>query len=275
MDHLSGLTSEEVAQRERLEERYRWAFAPVMLEIERSVCGCDYGGSSWTTRSEADDIARRLMLHEGMHLLDLGAGSGWPSLYFSQTTGCRATLIDLPLEGLRLARDRAEADQLSEAVSVAVGDAAHLPFLDASFDAISHSDLLCCLMKKRSVLQECRRLIRKNCRMAFTVISVPADLPPDLYRQGIANGPEFVETDRDYDGLLTVTKWAVEDKQDITAAYAASCRRQLEADQSHSSDLSSLLGKDIFEERIEGWEMKLSAISKGLLRRDLFVAKPA
>lgn len=268
------LTAEELAQRDKLEERYRWAFAPVMMEIERRVCGCDYGGSSWTTRSEADAIARRLALREGTHLLDLGAGSGWPGLYFSRTTGCRATLIDLPIGGLKFAKNRARTDGLSGAVSVAVGDAAYLPFQDGTFDAISHSDLLCCLIQKRSVLEECRRVIHRNGLMTFTVISVPGNLPAELYRQGIENGPEFVETDQDYASLLTDTNWAITDTRDISPAYAASCRRQLEADQEHSSDLSALLGKEIFTERIENWRTKLYAISKGLLRRDLFVATP-
>ena len=35
--------------------------------------------------------------------LDVGAGSGWPSLYLVRETGCEAALVDLPLEGLRRA----------------------------------------------------------------------------------------------------------------------------------------------------------------------------
>ena len=274
MDRLSRLTPEEEAQRKRLGERYRWALSPVMLEIERKVCGCGYGGSSWTTREQANVIAARLALKNGDHLLELGAGSGWPGLYFSKATGCSVTLVDLPIEGLKLAKDRAETDGLSNDVSAAVADAAHLPFLDCSFDAISHSDLLCCLIQKRVVLSECRRVISRSGRMAFTVISVPQDLAPDLYGQGIASGPEFVETDLDYESLLAETKWVVSERHDITPAYSVSCRRQLEADMEHSSELTALLGKDIFEERIESWRIKLSALARGLLRREFFLVAP-
>jgi ubiquinone/menaquinone biosynthesis C-methylase UbiE len=274
MDHLSRLTPEEKAQRERLGERYRWAIAPVMLEIERRVCGCDYGGSSWTTQEEADFIAGRLALKDGDHLLDLGAGSGWPGLYFSQATGCSVTLVDLPIEGLKLAKDRAKTDGLSNHVSAAVADASHLPFMDHSFDAISHSDLLCCLIQKHSVLSECRRVLSRTGRMAFTVISVPQDLAPDLYREGIESGPEFVETDQDYPSLLADTKWAVSERHDITPAYSVSCNRQLEADIEYSFELTTLLGEDIFEERIESWRIKLSALARGLLRRELFLVAP-
>ena len=49
-------SNEEQAQTERLNELYVRAQSPVMLSIERSVCGCDYGSSSWTTLAEAQQI---------------------------------------------------------------------------------------------------------------------------------------------------------------------------------------------------------------------------
>jgi len=44
---------EELAQTERFEQAYANLQSAVMLSIERQVCGCDYGGNSWTTRDEA------------------------------------------------------------------------------------------------------------------------------------------------------------------------------------------------------------------------------
>ena len=49
-----------------------------MMEIERSVCGCDYGCTSWTTRKEADAAGGMLGLRPGVKFLVVGAGSGWP-----------------------------------------------------------------------------------------------------------------------------------------------------------------------------------------------------
>jgi protein-L-isoaspartate O-methyltransferase len=75
---------EERAQKERFESFYLRSQSPVMLTIERSVCGCDYGGNSWTSRDEAEQIAARLALRPGVRLLDIGAGSGWPGLYMGK-----------------------------------------------------------------------------------------------------------------------------------------------------------------------------------------------
>ena len=74
-------TEPEVALKRRFEEAYDRSVSAVMQKIERRVCGCDYGGNSWTTREQADGLASLLDLGVGTQLVDLGSGTGWPSLY--------------------------------------------------------------------------------------------------------------------------------------------------------------------------------------------------
>jgi len=245
-----------------------------MLTIERSVCGCDYGGNSWTTRAEAEQIAARLALRPGVRLLDIGAGSGWPGLYMGKSSGCDVALVDLPLSGLRIAAQRADRDGMTGNVWAAVADAAALPFAEQSFDAISHSDLLCCLRQKRSVLAACRRVIRRHGRMVFTVISVAPDLLAGQYSRAVENGPEFIETDTDYPTLLAQTGWIMTGHEDITMTYADRVRRQLDADEAHKDRLVALIGASDFAERVAGWRPKLAALGDNLLRRELFEAEP-
>ena len=267
-------SAEERAQRARLEEAYGKSQSPVMLRIERSVCGCDYGGNSWTTEPEARQIAERLGLGPGRRLLDLGAGSGWPGLYLRKLSGCDLTLVDLPITGIRIAVERGERDVTSGAVHSVVADAANLPFPDDSFDAINQSDLLCCLLAKRSVLEACRRAIRTDGRMSLSVISISPGLSAEQYRRAVANGPEFIESKRDYPTLLSETGWSIAERQDITAAYSESCRRQLDADLAHEADLAALIGSKAVEERCAEWRAKLAALAEGLLRREVFLAMP-
>jgi ubiquinone/menaquinone biosynthesis C-methylase UbiE len=267
-------TPEELAQTERFETLYARSQSTVMRSIESSVCGCDYGGTSWTTRTEADGLIASLDLRSGMHLLDLGAGSGWPALYMAKRSGCNVTLVDLPSTGLQIARDRAFEDGIADKVTTLIADAAQHSLPDNSFDAVSHSDLLCCLMRKRSVLAACRRAIRTNGRMAFTVISVAPGLAERQYRRAVENGPEFIESDCDYSNMLDQTGWKIIHHRDITAAFAASCERQLEADEAQAEQLTGIIGKDEYSERLAGWRSKLRAIADGLLRRELFLAAP-
>ena len=125
---------------------------PAMRKLERDVLGCDYGGTSWTTLSQAHDIADSLSLAPGLQLLDVGSGSGWPGLFLGSATRCDVTLLDIPFNALKLAAERAVQDGLADRVNVVAASGTALPFEDSSFGRLSHSDVLCCLPEKLEML---------------------------------------------------------------------------------------------------------------------------
>ena len=117
--------------------------AEVQRRLERAVMGSDYGATSYTTRSQANDLAERLRLGPGVDLIDLGAGTGWPGLYLAAKTGCRVVLADQPMEGLRIAQRRAVADGLHNGSLIVRCAGQRLPFHPETFDAATHADVLC------------------------------------------------------------------------------------------------------------------------------------
>lgn len=260
---------------EYFDEQYRFSRSPLMRQIERVVCGCDYGGTSWTTRAEAEQIGRLLGLRPGKQLLEVGAGSGWPGLFFVRTTGCAVTLADIPLNAIRIAAERAIADKLDGRYSAIVADGAALPFGDDSFDAISHSDVLCCLEAKCSVLRACRQVIRAGGRMVFSVISIAPGLSSGHYRLAAEAGPPFVESAVDYPTMLRQTGWTITEWVDLTVEYGQAHRRLLRELATHTDELRELLGTAQYFERVARKRATVQAIEGGLLRRELFIADPA
>lgn len=127
----------------RFSDKYRHGQTALCQEIERNVFGCVYGATSWTTREEADATAARLGLGPDTRLLDVGAGTGWPSLYWAGGTGCQAVCLDLPQDGLQVLRRRAATDGVAAQVTTVRGNGAALPFGPGQFDAIFHSDVFC------------------------------------------------------------------------------------------------------------------------------------
>ena len=256
--------------RARFGQSYLRNQTPVMQRIEKSVCGCAYGATSWATRREVDDIAEALALGPGQRLMDLGAGSGWPGLYLAALSGCDVTLVDLPAEGLAIAAARARADRLPGACGVAVADGRALPYGDKSFDAITHSDVLCCLPGKQAVLAECRRTVADGGRMIFTVLVVGAGLSEKDRARAIDLGPPHVAPRTDYAEMLRLTGWATVEQRDLSARFLDSAKAYRKIDRASEVELVALLGTEDYQLRMEKGAKNIAAITEGILRRDLY-----
>ena len=268
------LSDTEKEQRERFAGFYQRNQLPVMQRIERSVCGCDFGGTSWTTQEEADAVLGALELKPHQKLLDLGAGSGWPGLYLAAQSGCDLTLVDLPPQGLAIAAQRAAQEKLTGAVGVLVADARVLPFGNSAFDAITHSDLLCCLPGEAAVLAECRRLLRNGGRMIFSVISVSAGLNELEEARAREIGPLFIASEASYPQMLRDTDWKLNHVTDLTEQFSDSARRFLKYDQENKDEFIKLLGEEVWQWRQNKNAGLVEAIGEGLIRRELFDASP-
>jgi len=253
---------------------YRQAQAPVMLDLERAVCGCDYGGTSWTTRDEAENMGRLLELGEASVYLEIGSGSGWPALYLAEETGCHATLADLPLDALLIGADRVERERADSRIFLAVADAAFLPFKSDHFDAIGHSDVLCCLVPKREVLDECRRVIHRDGRMVFSVISIAPGLSTADRARAVEAGPPHIEAKFEYPQMLEASGWRILERIDLSAAYETTGRRHIREVQARAEQMKALIGEAEFDDLLVRRNRNVDAVAEGIVRRDLFVAFP-
>jgi len=251
---------------------YTMGGTPPLLELERGVLGSDYRATSWTTREEAVQMSELLELTPSAHLLDIGAGAGWPGLYLAQISKCAATLIDLPFVAMQLARERAAVDAIADRCVAVVGDAARLPFVAGAFDAISHSDVLCCTPAKAEVLRECRRVARKDAKMAFSVITLVQSLSGDARALAIASGPPFVDAAADYSVLIKEAGWRMLRRFDLTPGFARTLGLAVDAMQARAAEIVAAIGGDEFAAKLERRSAAASATQAGLLMRELFLA---
>src|SRR5439155_26723501 len=111
----------------------------------------------------------------------------------------------------------AAADGQAQRCDAVAADGAALPFRDASFDALNHSDVLCCTPDKLGVLRACRRVAREGSRMAFTVVALAPSLTDTERRIAMESGPKFVDTEDDYEVLLGRSGWCLHERTDLTA----------------------------------------------------------
>jgi cyclopropane fatty-acyl-phospholipid synthase-like methyltransferase len=258
--------------RDCFSERYRAAQSDVTRTIERAVIGGDWGANGFTTMAEADELGRSLALAPGTRLLDLGAGRGWPSLYLAASTGCTAVLIDPPIEGLAAAIARADEERLSGRTAAVVASARSLPVRRGTFDAVVHTDVVCCIRPKHAALRACRMALRPRGRMAFTVIEATPGLSPAGRRRASRDGPMAVLTASSYPALLAAAGFVDVTASDRTDAFASVATAWLEQRERHRTALEALLGADTVRLRQASSAAQLQAVHDGVLRRTLYEA---
>lgn len=92
----------------------------------------DYGTIGTTLQIAGESLCEAIDLRAGSRVLDVACGNGNASLAAARRW-CQVTGLDYVPELLRGAERRARAEGL--AIEFVVGDAEHLPFADAHFDA--------------------------------------------------------------------------------------------------------------------------------------------
>jgi len=265
---------DEKALFERFSNKYKLVQNELLQQIERSNCGCDYGATSFTTLKQTKELEAMLALGAKQSLLEVGAGSGWPGLYLAKQSGCDITLTDLPVEGLRIARERGESEQLSGICTVTVASGSALPFRTGVFDAISHSDVLCCLIDKLSVLKACRSVIRADGKMIFSAILISPDLSPADYQKAIECGPSFMAAEDSYENLLDTAGWKLIDRVDLSTEFFETLQVMLGNELDHNEALEKLLGKEEALHRLNRTRSYIEGLEQEFIRRELYYVVP-
>jgi ubiquinone/menaquinone biosynthesis C-methylase UbiE len=121
-----------------------------------------------------------LCVQPGEHVLEIGCGTGHSLLALSQAAGATGQVYGLDLSSgmLRQSANRIRQAQYGIETQLIAGDAAHLPLLKNSLDAIFMSFTLELFDTPEipQVLDECRRALRKTGRLG--VVSLQKSTPP-------------------------------------------------------------------------------------------------
>jgi SAM-dependent methyltransferase len=107
--------------------------AAVKARQQQTWASANYGAVATRILVMAEQLVQSADLQAGQRVLDVATGTGNAALAAARA-GCRVTGIDYVPALLERARTRAAAEGLD--VELAEGDAEHLQFSDASFDAV-------------------------------------------------------------------------------------------------------------------------------------------
>jgi len=148
---------------------YGHADSDVYRDVRTETYGSDYGQTSWMTSEEFHEIAHMLRLSAASTVLEIGSGAGGCALHLAGALNCRVIGLDVNLEGVGQANQRAKELRLDALVKFENVDASQpLPFDDSNFDAAYCNDAMCHLPNRASVLAEIHRVLKPGARMLFS-----------------------------------------------------------------------------------------------------------
>lgn len=139
-----------------------WQAAPDDQARREMIATLDDLADDPFLRNVAARSLELLHLRTGARALDVGCGAGALLTALAELVGPNGRVVGLdyaqPL--LTTARERVDAAGIGERVELVTGDAHHLPFVDASFDAVHVERVLMHLDDPGAAIREMRRVTR-------------------------------------------------------------------------------------------------------------------
>jgi len=136
------------------------------------------------------ELLDTLEIRKRMKVLDLGAGIGGPARVLASRHDARVTALDLTPALCEANRALNRLVGLSRRIKVVEGDAADLPFEDASFDRVLTVHASMNIERKRAMYREVHRVLKPGGRFGFYDIVAGIAGPPD-YPMPWAGDPAY------------------------------------------------------------------------------------
>jgi hypothetical protein len=122
------------------------------------------------------------------------------------------------------------------------------------------------------VLRACRRVLRRNGKTAFHVISVPPGLSRGEQIRAVEIGPVHARVDGSYADLLIAAGFGGVEEFDITDQFRETIATWHFASAAAADELEQVYGVEEFRQSQLHHLRRLEAIDDGMLIRSLFVA---
>jgi cyclopropane fatty-acyl-phospholipid synthase-like methyltransferase len=235
--------------------------------------GDDIGQCGYTLPAQLRRLAERLRLGPGRRLLDLGCGTGGPTVYLAQHAGCDAVGIDFAQAGVARARRRAREAGIAHAAFLVAGGTA-LPLRPGSCDAVMSLDVLLYVRDREALLLECRRALRDGGALALVDEVVRgAGLTPAEQEARALFGPAVYDTEEAHADHLRRAGFTDVVVEDWTPAFAALNDRWCAARARHRAALVAEGGEEAYHAGQRYFATNRDAARDGRFARLLFLAR--
>jgi SAM-dependent methyltransferase len=114
------------------------------------------------------ELADRLPIARGQHLLDIGCGLGGPARYMAQRFGCHVSGIDITRPFVEAANKLTALLHMESSVRVEHGDGQALPYPDGHFDGAYSQHVTMNVARRPAFFAEAWRVLKPGAFFALT-----------------------------------------------------------------------------------------------------------
>jgi cyclopropane fatty-acyl-phospholipid synthase-like methyltransferase len=221
----------------------------VVAAVRRETYGEDIGQSSWLTVDEYRRFWEWLGINAKSHVLEIGCGSGGPTIFMATAMGCRVHGIDVNEHGVGVARQLAATRGLGGRARFEQADASKtLSLENGDFDAAICIDAIIHIPNRVRLLADLRRVLRIGGRLLYTDPTVVTGLvsKEELAIRGSIGSFEFSAIGAN-ERLIESAGLTLLRCDDATENTAMISRRWHDARAARRDDLIRLEGADTFD----------------------------
>lgn len=177
-------------------------------------------------RGATRELAQLAGLRPLHQVLDIGCGIGGPARTLAAEFGCRVTGMDLVFGYCRTARLLSGLAGMPSGIAVCCANAAALPFVRRTFDAVVTQHVIMNVRHKQRLLSEIRRVLRPGGRWALYEVCA-GEVSPPHFPLPWAGGPQisFLSAPEDFRRMLAQAGFVPGKWQDVSAVAAARLKK--------------------------------------------------
>lgn len=216
------------------------------------------------------EFVAKLDLKAGQKILDVGCGIGGGDFYMSENFDVDVIGIDLSINMISFALERAIGRKCS--VEFEVADCTKKTFSDETFDVIYSRDTILHIQDKQGLFRSFFKWLKPGGKILISDYCKKSAESSEEFTEYIKQRGYYLHDVESYGQMLTDAGFQGVIAEDKTNQFAEILQRELDVVEKNMEEFICDFSKEDYNEIVDGWKAKLKRTKSGEQRWGIFIA---